>query len=267
MYTLVVTDLDGALLDHNTYDFSPALPALARLRELAIPLILNSSKTRAELELWRKRLGFADPFIAENGGAVFFPCGYFPSPPPCAVVRGGYEIIELGAPYQALVTALRGAALESGCAVRAFHELAEVEVAELCGLPVEDARLAKAREYDEAFQVLTAEKEADLLAAITRRGLRSARGGRFHHILGGSDKARAVELLRLAYSRYQPIARIVGLGDALNDAPFLQMVDVPIVIPSPQVDALRRAVPEARLAPAPGPAGWNQAVLDLLAAV
>ncbi|MGA0327631.1 MAG: hypothetical protein ACO3OK_11595, partial [Limisphaerales bacterium] len=41
---VVVTDLDGSLLDHHTYSFEAALPALSVLKEEGIPLILNTSK-------------------------------------------------------------------------------------------------------------------------------------------------------------------------------------------------------------------------------
>ncbi len=47
---LVATDLDGTLLDRETYDFAPARPALDALRERGVPLVLVSSKTRAEME-------------------------------------------------------------------------------------------------------------------------------------------------------------------------------------------------------------------------
>ena len=46
---LVVTDLDGTLLDHDTYDWEPARPAIEELKQRAFPLVLNSSKTIAEL--------------------------------------------------------------------------------------------------------------------------------------------------------------------------------------------------------------------------
>jgi HAD superfamily hydrolase (TIGR01484 family) len=48
---LVFTDLDGTLLDHHTYSFEPALPALNSLKEKNIPLIICTSKTRAEIPL------------------------------------------------------------------------------------------------------------------------------------------------------------------------------------------------------------------------
>ena len=68
--TLVFTDLDGTLLDHDTYDFEPARPALAMLVQKKIPLILNSSKTLVEILKIRRALGNCHPFIAENGSVV-----------------------------------------------------------------------------------------------------------------------------------------------------------------------------------------------------
>lgn len=41
---LIFTDLDGTLLDHHNYDWSPTKPALQRLAELNLPLIFNSVK-------------------------------------------------------------------------------------------------------------------------------------------------------------------------------------------------------------------------------
>ena len=45
--TLFFTDLDGSLLDHHSYSFAPAQPALDRLRDAGFPLILTTSKTLA----------------------------------------------------------------------------------------------------------------------------------------------------------------------------------------------------------------------------
>ena len=77
---LVVTDLDGTLLDHETYSYAEAAPALAELRRRGIPLVLASSKTRAEMELLHAELGLSDPFICENGAAI------------CTPTAGGVEV-------------------------------------------------------------------------------------------------------------------------------------------------------------------------------
>jgi mannosyl-3-phosphoglycerate phosphatase len=137
------------------------------------------------------------------------------------------------------------------------------QVARKCGLPIEQARLAKAREYDEAFEILDPASGPELLADLERQGLRWTRGGRFHHVLGASDKARAVGLARGLYARARGPVVTVGLGDAPNDAAFLNAVDDPILIRSPLAGRLRELVPRGRLTTLEGPAGWNEAVLGL----
>ena len=63
---IVFSDLDGSLLDHDTYDWAPARPALEALRESGIPLVLVSSKTLAELDDYRRQLDLRHPVVAEN---------------------------------------------------------------------------------------------------------------------------------------------------------------------------------------------------------
>ena len=261
---LVISDLDGTLLDHDTYSFEDAQPALEALRRRNIPLVLCSSKTRAEVEVWRRRLRNQDPFIVENGGAVFIRSGVFPSRAASAVTIGGYEVLPLGTPYPALVEALRQAAMESGCRVFGFSDMTPHEVAEACGMGVEEAALAKQRDYDEPFLIRDTGRSEVLLTAIERRGLRWTRGGRFHHITGANDKAKAVELLAGLYRELDPRTTTIGLGDGPNDVSFLLKVDIPILIRTPRVEQLRAAVPHARVTHDPGPRGWNQAVLEAI---
>jgi len=69
---LIFSDLDATLLDHNTYSFQEALPALQLIRKRKIPLILSSSKTYNEMMVIRKELNNHDPFIYENGSGIYF---------------------------------------------------------------------------------------------------------------------------------------------------------------------------------------------------
>lgn len=261
---LVITDLDGTLLDHHTYSFEEALPALDLLRHSNIPVVFCTSKTRAETELWRTRIGNRHPFIVENGGAVYLPRDYFPTPPPGARESGAYLALELGAKYPELVETLRQASARSGCRVRGFAGMTAGEVAAECGMSLEQARLAQEREYDEPFTILDPDRQDLLLEAIYAAGKNAVRGGRFHHIVGGNDKAVATGRLIALYRRVAPRVRTIGLGDGLNDAPFLNLVDVPILLPSAHIERLRVAVPQGILAPGPGPRGWNQALLQIV---
>jgi len=73
---VVFTDIDGTIVDEN-YSYKGALPALKLLKRKKIPLVFCTSKTRAEIEVYRDELGIKDPFISENGGAIFIPVGIF----------------------------------------------------------------------------------------------------------------------------------------------------------------------------------------------
>lgn len=263
---VIFTDLDGTLLDHATYAWQPAQPAIDVLRQLGIPWILVTSKTRAEVEWWRAQLRNEHPFIVENGGAAYIPDGYFPSAPDSDGVDSGCWRLAWGTPYGQLVEALDRASRASGCRVRGFHQLTPPEISVLCDLPQHQALLAKQREYDEPFEVLDLDRSDALAAEIARAGLRCTRGGRFWHILGANDKGHSVAVLLSLFRQAHGGVRAVGLGDAPNDAPFLGVVDVPVVIPSPRTGELKTLVPHAIVASEPGPAGWNRLVLSLVAA-
>ena len=137
------------------------------------------------------------------------------------------------------------------------------EVATLCELPLEQAVLAKQREYDEPFVILDRDRAGALTAAIEEHGRQWTRGGRFWHILGANDKALAVEALSALFEQGNAPVRTIGLGDGLNDASFLNVVAVPVLIRSPQTAELKARVPLALVTDRPGPEGWNEAVLAL----
>lgn len=262
---IVVSDLDGTLLDHHTYRFDQALPALRLLSEKGIPLVLCSSKTRREMEYWRAKIGIDAPFIAENGGCAYVPESYFPFDVPATRSRDGYFLLELGAAYPELVAALEAASARSGCRVRGFHQMDAGEIASLCGLAPEMARLAKCREFDEPFVVLDPTRERLLTEAIESAGRHVTRGGRFWHITGNNDKAAALERLLALYRRMAPAVRTIGLGDGPNDAPFLNIVDLAFLIRTPWIEELQRAVPHGRPTANPGPEGWCEAITGFYA--
>jgi mannosyl-3-phosphoglycerate phosphatase len=262
---LIFSDLDGTLLDAETYSPEDAQAALHALHELRIPLILCSSKTRAEMEFWRKKLDNQHPFIVENGAALFIPQNYFPLQPQRAKQRDGYDVIEFGTRYSDLVVALRTASKVSGCEVLGFHDMTVAEISRRTLLPVRQAELAKNREYDEAFEIVGATADR-LLRAIESLGKHWTRGGRFYHITGDNDKAVAVRHLTSLYASAYGSVITVGAGDGMNDAGFLNAVDHAIVIRSPFASTLAGAVPRSTITRSAGPHGWNEALLDLLQA-
>jgi mannosyl-3-phosphoglycerate phosphatase len=266
---VVITDLDGCLLDADTYAYDAARPALARLADSRTPLVLCSGKTRAEMDALSRELGLVHPFIVENGGAIVFPEGSFDGDVPGAQAVGSLRILALGAPRAMLVQVLREIARDSGVRVRGFADLAPEEVQSLTRLSGPAALLALQREYDEPFLVEDEDEAAveTLSRASEARGLLLSHGGRFHHLMAGSDKGLAVRTLLAAYRRAGRNPCSAGLGDAETDLPLLRAVDRPIVVPRRDgtIDpALGSGLPGAERASAPGPEGWNGAVLALL---
>jgi mannosyl-3-phosphoglycerate phosphatase len=258
---VVFTDLDGTLLDHETYSFETAAPALQRLRELQVPVVFVTSKTFEEVNLWREKMHNHCPFAVENGAAVFAPKGDPPLPREAVQYWDGYEMVEFGVPYRDLTLALKSAARESGCRIRGFADMTAEEISRDCELPLEQAVLAKTRQYDEPFRLIKGDPDS-LRHALERRGLRLTRGGRFFHVTGHNDKADAVLLLIEAYRQRGPVWTI-GVGDGLNDTGFLNLVDYPVLLDSTDAQEIQRRVPRARAAPA-GPRGWNESILSIL---
>lgn len=257
---VLFSDLDGTLLDLQTYSWEEASSALSRVARCGIPLIFCTSKTRSEVEEFRLALNNRDPFIVENGGAVYFPRD-FGGEVPGATPQGEYRRLELGTPYRILVSGLDMIRRHSGVALRGFADMEIDEVARLTGLSRERARRAKRREYDEPFLFESEAQESALARAAEALGLRVTRGGRFWHLHGGSDKGRAVREVTSLYRRILGPLRTVGLGDSANDLAMLAAVDVAVLVQKPGGSYDPEVVLDGLVrAPAAGPKGWSWAV-------
>lgn len=263
MNQIIFTDLDGTLLDAASYSHDEALPALRLIEARGIPLILCSSKTRAELEACRLCLHNAHPFIAENGGAIYIPQGYF-SFAFNSIKSNGYYLIALGTPYAEIRQQFVRLREQSGAKVRGFADMSVAEVAALTGLAVEQASLARQRDFDEAF-VFDDGTDENFLRAIESAGLHWTQG-RIFHLTGNHDKGRAVEILLSLYRRQFGTVASVGLGDSLNDLAMLRAVDRAVLVRHADDSFDTRmdlpGMVRTRLA---GPAGWNETLLQMLA--
>lgn len=265
---VVFADLDGTLLDHSTYRFDAALPALQLLRHKNIPLVLCSSKTRAEMERLRAQLRLYDPFITENGAAIFVPHGYFHRDFPHDKVTQAYAIRELGTPYSKLKAFLARFKEQYPNALRGFGDLEVKEVARLCGLSLEEASLAKQRDYDEPFLLHDAALEPEIIRQAKANGIQVTKGGRFYHLTGGNDKGRAVSILTDQFQRESGEIVTIGIGDSQNDLPMLRAVNYPVLVQKPDRSyAPAVKLPNLILASTPGPTGFCESVSKLIDAL
>jgi mannosyl-3-phosphoglycerate phosphatase len=266
---IIYTDLDGAFLDEKNYSFRESLPALRVAQERGVPVIFCSSKTCAEIEHFRKATEVNDPFVVENGGAIYVPKGYFPFAIDDSMSRDGYDVIELGESYLGLVALFRLLRASSpNFDIVGFSDLTVKELALECRMTLDEAERAKARGYTEPFRFsdITPEKIDIFQDRIRQVGRQFSVGDRYHHLQGNHDKGQAVEILTRLYQRAYGKITTIGIGDGPSDGPMLAKVAFPVVVKRASSGRHLELVahfPQARLTNGVGPSGWAETVIQL----
>ena len=266
---IIFSDLDGTLLDHCDYGFDAAVPALHAVRAQRIPLILTTSKTLAEVSELNRALGNRQAVIVENGGALCFPSDRsFPFEIDAHEHVAGYAVIRFSPPYRVIRRFIEQQRDSEGWRLRGFGDMTDQEVTMLTGLDPAKAHLARQRLCSEPF---VWEGTADSLAAFRARAedarLRITRGGRFWHLMGKTSKAEAMQAMRCLFTGSQrERVPAIALGDSENDREMLQAADIAVVVRRPDGTHLDcHGIRRTLRTELPGPAGWNQAVLQILA--
>ena len=264
---IIITDLDGTLLDQDTYSYEVSLPAIQRLISLHIPLVLCSSKTSSEIIALWEELGLKDPFISENGGAIYILPNTFSFPIESVKSKGPLEALELGTEVSALRHLLNEAVHECKVKISSFGTMSVEEVCTLTGLSRDQAALALRREYNEPFLVNEGDQEK-LFGALRKRGLMVSQGGRFFHLSGGHDKGKALRILLDLYRQSDPEIISIGLGNSANDLPLLSQVNQGILVKNADGSydpEILKIIPDIKRTQEVGPRGWNEAIENLLA--
>ncbi|MFP8967708.1 HAD-IIB family hydrolase [Pokkaliibacter sp. CJK22405] len=263
---MILTDLDGSLLDHHSYDWQPAAIWLDNLRTSGIPVIPNTSKTAAELATLREELGLEEmPCVVENGGLVLLPPSWRMMADPDQSSDGWTRIV-LGASYERILEVLSTMKGRPGIDFTGFSEMGVSGVSETTGLPMDKARQAHARE---ASEPLLWHGDAKGLAmfqqALADQGLALTRGGRFYHVTGKTSKGVALVWLAGRFEqRFGQQPHTLAFGDGANDLPMLAAARTGVLIrgavyqpdlPQTMDDPSRLYVTRAE-----GPAGWVEGV-------
>jgi len=246
---IVFTDLDGTLLDHDSYSHAPAAEALAALKAQGVPLVLASSKTSAEISVLHQTLALGDvPAIVENGSGLYRPGG--------GQSEGRYE---------ALRAALGRISPDLRAGFEGFGDMDAARIAAIPGLPPPDAARAALRQHSEpGLWSGSAAQQAAFIAELSVLGVSARRGGRFLTLSFGATKADQMGLIAQKMGKSVKIA----LGDAPNDREMLEAAEHGVIVLNTHGAGLPPLPGEAegriRRTTEPGPVGWNRAILDLL---
>ncbi len=252
---IIFTDLDGTLLDHQTYSFDAARDALAAIKAKGIALIFATSKTAAEVRPLQRAVGIDLPAIVENGAGIAWP----------ARSDGDDD------PYLSIRRHIAALPREAAGAFRGFGDMSADEVAEATGLSPEASRLARQRRHSEpGLFTGSLEQRRAFDAFLAEAGLKAVQGGRFLTISAGRTKADCMDEIIEWHGNGETGQRPVtlALGDAPNDVAMLEHADFAFIVRNDAHPALPRLIGEdtgrIRRTREPGPAGWNEAVLSFI---
>ena len=188
---IVFSDLDGTLLDHSTYSYAPANPALMKLRAARVPVVLASSKTGAEIAPLRRRIGMDHvPAIVENGAGFLVP---------------GADGTGDDSAYRAIRAALDALPEDLRAGFEGFGDWGPDGIAERTGLDTGLAALAGQRCHSEPGLWIGAPADRGRFTAqLAAQGIVAQQGGRFLTLSFGATKAdRMGELIETVRSPLQ----------------------------------------------------------------
>lgn len=252
----IFTDLDGTLLNHHDYSWDAARPALSKLAERNIPVILCTSKTAAEVTAIQTAMALTWPFIVENGSAIIFSKEHYEHK------QNDYFF---GKRYKDILKQLHTLRRHSGYPFTGFYDMSTAAVAAATGLTAQQAELSKKRLCSEPLLWNgDTEQLRQFEIDLGENGIRLLRGGRFFHAIDiKCGKGIALHWYMTHFQEGKDRVS-VALGDGPNDTEMMEAADLAVIIPS--LSGLAPAPRKNRIihAEEPGPAGWNKVILELL---
>ena len=247
---LVFTDLDGSLMEHESYSIKAAEPALMELARRSVTPIFASSKTAVEILAIQRASGLTAPFICENSAAVHD--------------SSGQILTAFGLPRKSWLDAVHQLRERLSLRFTGFSDWPAEKIAELTGLSEGDAGKAQRREFTEPMLWQDTQANFQLFQSeIQRLSLITLEGGRFISIQSQFDKGSAMQWWQARHSQPRPF--LIALGDSPNDLSLLAAADVAVVIKSGKSDQLYPQGPATVIRTSmPGPAGWNDGIRQIL---
>jgi len=230
--TVIFSDIDGTIID-DKYSLKNTQPIISEISKKQVLFILCSSKTRAEIEYYRNQLSIKDPFISENGAAIFIPKGYFDFPYDYSTQTGEYNVIQLGIAYSVIRKKIRKMEENGSFKITGFGDMTVEEVAKGTGLPFELAMKAKEREYSEPC-IIQGKNEEEFSNLLRNEGLRYEKGKKYYNLVGNHDKGKAVSLLKGLYDSKFGAIKSIAVGNDQNDFSMLKMSDCSFFIEKKQ---------------------------------
>ena len=250
---LIFSDLDGTLLDRDTFKFDIIKDYLKKLLSKGIYIIPNTSKTEKEILEFNNELGSSLPFILENG-AVIKGLDLLNSDLPKELILSRdkinlTKIFEDSVPLD----------LQNKC--KWLFEMDKKKQSLILGLENEKLKMALDRNYSIPFIFEGSKNEKKELSTIVKKkGLALQEGGRVINLTDKVNKAKALQVFVRFFKKNNKNVKTIAVGDNYNDLEMLKISDFPCLVFNDKFTLDEIPINNLITTNKPSPEGWADVI-------
>ena len=251
---VIFTDLDGTLLDKNTFKFDKIEKYFRELLSKDIIIIPNSSKTEAELSDFNKQYNLNLSFIAENGSSIHgLNLIHKNLPEKMLLSKTTDEIYKI---YKQNITPYLKEKITF------ILNLKSKEQEEIFSLPLDKMTLAIKRNHSIPIIFNGTESEKnELIKIMNDSGLTIQTGGRIINICGNVNKSKAISrTVELINTKINDEIITIGVGDNQNDIEMLRHTDYACLVKNDNFDSSLINIDNLIKSSEPSPEGWADVI-------
>ena len=251
---IIFTDLDGSLLDKDTFKFNIIENYFRELILKNIIIIPNTSKTEAELLDFNKQYNLNLSFIVENGSCIHGLNLINPKLPKKILISRTvdkiYEIYNSNVPNN----------LKNK--ITFILKLNSKKQEEIFGLPLNKLKLAIKRKYTIPIKFNGSQIEKyELIEILNNVGLTLQTGGRIINICDNINKSKAMsKTIELISKEIDDKIVTIGVGDNQNDIEMLKLSDHPCLVRNDNFNSALINIDNLIKSTEPSPMGWADVI-------
>ena len=250
---LIFTDLDGTLLDRDTFKFDKIRDYLKKLLSKGIFIIPNTSKTEREILEFNNELGSSLPYISENGAVI-----------------SGLDLLNSNLPKELILSR------EKDNLIKIFENSVPLNLQDKCkwlnemdkkkqslifGLENEKLKLALDRKYTVPFIFEGPKNEKKELSKIVKKsGLALQEGGRVINLTDKVNKAKALQVFVRFFKKNNKNIKTIAVGDNYNDLDMLKTSDFPCLVFNDKFTLDQIPINNLIITNKPSPEGWADVI-------
>ena len=251
---IIFTDLDGSLLDKETFKFDEIKDYFKELISKGIKIIPNSSKTESELTDFNEQYKLNLTFISENGSSIHgLNLINKDLPDKISLSRPVDQIISI---YNEIIPN------DLKQKINFILKLNVKEQKKIFGLPQDKMILAKNRNYSLPIQFKGNEIEKnEFVKIINDVGLTVQTGGRIMNICDNVNKSKAMlKTLQLISKVLDDEIITIGVGDNENDIEMIKQAHYPCLVRNENFNSSLINIDNLIKSTEPSPKGWADVI-------